>query len=429
MPPIRESDRYTPAIEELEGVKRIAVMAWKQSGGEEAFRGLGEAVTLIFRRTMDVVGRFSLLGDAETDLLNQENLPEMVKRHKLDIVTTGSIEIENDIDVSLKLSFWRAGKKPRGVRAKGLMRDMAGMLYTLIENFLSTIGVKIDPELRAALKSGFPVRSEIIFAFGHALTEEDDEAMLETLTFIATEDEKFSLPLLVLAELYAETDPRRTEDYLIEAVEADPYDPQSYILLSNFISRQYSHRNREALDVLDDCFEIAPFCGDAHHAAGILLNNLNKPEAAVDHLEIAATLLPGNTDVLNDYATALWKNFEDYEKAIEIYEIIIGINPLEPIYQANMAGVLADLHREEHAIKFAISAARLTGQALEDEEVPQDFKEKLLDDYLSYCMLGAEIAHYGEDDDTALDLLEKVLEVDSSHHMARLLKQTIERKY
>ncbi len=429
MPPQKKHGIVEIDWERAEAARKVALLRWVRTGGTDVHRGLEKAVGLVFRRAMSMAADFCLLPDAMAKNYSIESVKELVARHESDLIIHGIVEVGEAGTVSLAVLYWSKKEGTNKLIEKGLIRDLADMLMKIIRRLLGSLDMEVDDEFRRALESGHPSRGEILLLFGQILVDPPEEPILQAIDFLLTDEEQFAFPMLIKAELSLETDLEYAEELFLKALDRDPYNADVYVTTANMISRNFAHRNREALDVLMDVFEFSPANGEAHHLAGLLLAALAHPLDALDHLEVAANLLSGCPEVLSDLATVLWKEFDELEKAETLYNKAIELMPDEAAYMVNLAGVLADLGEMENALEIAEKASDLSApdRLLDENAAAEDF-ERVQSRFVSTSFLWAEIAHQAEDDEAALVALERVLETDPAHPKARLLKRTIERK-
>lgn len=227
-----------------------------------------------------------------------------------------------------------------------------------------------------------------------------------------------------------DSDPAQAEEILHSAIAEDPFNTEAYIMLSYVLGRKFAHRNREALDVLVNCLVFAPGCGEAHHEAGLLLAGIGRMQEACDHLEIAAHLLPGCPDVLSDFATLLWKEFDELEDAKRFYEKAIALSPKVSLYYANLAGVLADQGEVEAAVVRAREASDLLKPAASSEGGESGNEPAAGEpggEFFETTIFWAEMARLSGNDEAAMQALDRILEYNPEHSRAKLLKQAIMR--
>jgi tetratricopeptide (TPR) repeat protein len=435
-----------------EDALRVAVMEWERVGGGTAHRGLELALTRIFRRAVSVLPDFSLLPVSLTKPYGPADMSELFTRHGRNMVLHGTVEInEAGTGIEIKVKCWTDDGDPRVLtpqpnKSKGVaicnrlkpniwttttgnLQDLSDMVFEQIEKNLELAGIEIDEERYWRLSAGHPARGEHILVFGQALYDLPSNSTVQTLDFLGMEDPSFALPLLVQAGLCFSSDHHLAERYLCNAIEYDPYNPDGYITLARLMREQFSHRNREALNVLEDCFQIAPADGRAHRMAGLLLSTLNRPNEALDHLELAATLLSGSPDVLIDFANVLWKDFGEIEKAEEAFRKAVRLAPREARYSAELSELLDELGRKDDALEYADRSCFLAEEAMSAvKETDEAEKQKARNEFVRYAFLWAETAYNYNEDEVSLEALKKLLSVDPKHHLGRMLRQTIERR-
>jgi tetratricopeptide (TPR) repeat protein len=413
-----------------EDALRVAVMEWERVGGGTAHRGLERALTRIFRRAVSVLPDFSLLPASLTKPYGPADMSELFTRHGRNMVLHGTVEINKaGTAIEIEVKCWTDDGDPRVLITTSNLQNLSEIVFEQIEKILELAGIEIDEERYWRLSVGHPARGEHILVFGQALYDLPGDSAMQTLGFLGMEDASFTLPLLVQAGLCFSSDPHLAEQYLCNAIEYDPCNPDGYVTLARLMRERFSHRNREALNVLEDCFEIAPADGRTHHMAGLLLSTLNRPNEALDRLELAATLLSGSPDALSDFANVLWKDFNEIERAEEAFRKAVRLAPREARYAAELSEFLDELGREDDALEYADRSCFLAEEAMSAvKETDKAERQKARNEFVRYAFLWAETAYNYNEDEVSLEALEKLLSVNPKHHLGRMLLQTIERR-
>ena len=81
--------------------------------------------------------------------------------------------------------------------------------------------------------------------------------------------------------------------------------------------------------LLERCLELAPSFHAARHNFAIILNRLNKPAAAMQHIDRLLELEPRNPGYRNLKAVVLAR-IGDYRESIDIYAQLLASQPNQP---------------------------------------------------------------------------------------------------